>query len=267
MPPESPATPARRRSRKRSCPRAWRAPWAANRRPGARSPVRERSLSRANPRRRGAAPRLAGPNRAFQGPSEARPGSNRATRGSGGAAWGLKPVPERLARPALGRSAGRRPGWSRPAGAARRSGVGALPSGGRSGQARWAGPTPTGLPAGAGPGSWRRAAARRRPVWRSRGRSAALAISRWRPRPCQAAAGRAPVRWAGPRPGCQVSTRRRRDGSAAIRLLAPRSRRGLGSAPRRRDPAARWDRVPDALSPPAPRPAPPHAGWGQQGRW
>jgi hypothetical protein len=239
MSPESPTTPARRPPRAWSRRRAWRVLWAANRRPEARSPARERSPSRANPRQRGAGPWLPDPNRAFQGPSEARPGSNRATRGSSGAAWGLKPVPERLARPALGWLAGRRPGRSRPAGAARRSGVGVPPSGGRSGEAGWAGPTPTGLPLGAGPGSWvglgagpgswagppacrwarrrrlrrergrrcvgrvgghqcparwRRAAARRRPGWRSRGRTAALAISRWRPRPCLAGAGRAAVR-------------------------------------------------------------------------
>jgi hypothetical protein len=172
------------------------------------------------------------------------------------------------------------PGWA-PQGPSRApqgpSGAGALPTGGRWGEAG-AGPTPTGLPVrlGAGPGSragpagcrWTRlrrlrcGRGRRRSGWRSRGRSVGLAISRWRRRPHLDGAVRARVRWASCQPVRRVSDRRGR-GADSPRLLAPSSRRRCDSPPGRRD----LDPPHSVALPPTPRPAPLQSGWGRQDRW
>jgi hypothetical protein len=222
MPSASPVTPTRP-LRKRSRPRTGSGRWAANRRPGAR---------------------LAGPSRALQGPSEAVLGS--------------RPTLVRAGRPVLGWSAGLGPAWALRLGAMRPSGAGALPTGGRRGEAG-AGPRPTGLPVrlGAGPGS------RAGPAgWRSRDRSVGLAISRWRRRPRLDGAVRAPVRWARCQPVRRVSDRRGR-GESAPRLPAPCSRRRCDSPPGRRD----LDPPHSVALPPTPRPAPLQSGWGRQDRW
>lgn len=242
MPSASPVTPTRP-LRKRSRPRTGSGRWAANRRPGTR-------LARP-----GWA--LQGPSRAFQGPSEAL-GRNRPFRGPSGAVLGSRPTLVRAGRPVLGWSAELGPAWALRLGATPPSGAGALPTGGRRGEAG-AGPTPTGLPVrlGAGPGS------RAGPAgWRSRDRSVGLAISRWRRRPRLDGAVPAPVRWARSQPVCLVWDRRGR-GESAPRLLAPCSRRRCHSPPGRRD----LDPPHSVALPPTPRPAPLQSGWGRQDRW